>query len=185
MASSIHGHPIVRASKWHESLRRTGWRVENLPRNLQVTALCGLGIGAAFSSDTAILHSFFASAAYDDAVFGTDLREFGKQRQEAVRHLLRNAMDAANEAGVVFQPSIENATSCYMLDVLMRLSEDNRARRTSAHRPFAKAYASHVRGLFAAGGDAQGTALADDRTWAIHLAVDVCTEVASDGDISM
>ena len=97
--------------------------MENLPRNLQVTALCGLGIGAAFSADTAILHSFFASAAYDDAVFGTDLREFGKQRQEAVRHLLRNAMDAANEAGVVFHPSIENATSCYMLDVLMRLSK--------------------------------------------------------------
>ncbi|GAA5958413.1 hypothetical protein JCM8115_002458 [Rhodotorula mucilaginosa] len=185
LSSSIHGHPIVRASKWHESLRRNGWRVENLPRNLKVTALCGLGIGAAFSSDTAILHSFFASAAFDNAVFGTDLRVFGKQRQEAVRHLLRNAMDAANDAGVVFQPSIEHATSCYMLDVLMRLTEDNRARRANAHRPFAKAYASHVRGLFAAGGEAQGTALADDRTWAIHLAVDVCTEVASDGDISM
>lgn len=208
MSSSIHGHPIVQASKWHESLRRAGWRVESLSSNLQVAALCGIAIGATFTSDPTILKGFHTGVPIEKAVYGTDLREFGKQRQEIVRSLSKGAMDAAYEARVMFQPTIENATSCYMLDVLMRLSkplpllllsvlnglfsslfscaaEDSPARRTSVHRPFAKAYASHVRGLFAAGGDAQGTALADNRTWAIHLAVDVCTEVSGDGHISM
>ncbi|GAA5985123.1 hypothetical protein JCM10908_002531 [Rhodotorula pacifica] len=185
-SSSVSAYPMVQASKMHDRLRQSGWHVDALPPDLRVVALCALAIGAAFSSDPSVLSGDSVGDTSSEITYGSDLRAFGRRRQDAVRQLMKAAVDAAHLGNTLFDATIEHAASCYMLDVLTQMTDDGNDRRVRPHRPFAKAYASHLCELFGTGDDLHRTDLpANERTWAIHLAVDVCAEIPRDGNIQM
>lgn len=118
MNGNANGNPIVRAIEIGEKLRLCNWLIDSLPDETRTAALCTVAIGALTASDPAVapVLATNVSTSWD----GQDLQHVGRNRRFAVDYLTELALSAAQSAQVLLHPSVENASSCFMLDLLLR-----------------------------------------------------------------
>nr|GAT51475.1 predicted protein [Mycena chlorophos] len=140
-------HPLVMTSDIHKKLKALSYQVNLLQPQSRVLALCIICTATRASFHPLVLGSdpnkprpesftdvrFFANAS------NAEILDCGVRRMRVFNILRAQALMAAWEAGIVVQPSNENAASCYLLDQL------DQAETSTAARPWATAYMSHIR----------------------------------------
>ncbi|KAJ7777708.1 hypothetical protein DFH07DRAFT_1056474 [Mycena maculata] len=139
-----YGHPLIWLSGIRVNARTVSFQLERLPLESRALALAIAALGSLISFHESVLGQGPRPESFADLSFfrtHPDLFSCGMRRALAFRSLRAEAFKAAWEAGIMLQPSIENAASCFLLDLL----EQADLRNTS--RPWANAYAYHVRVL--------------------------------------
>ncbi|KAF7290069.1 Zn(2)-C6 fungal-type domain-containing protein [Mycena chlorophos] len=143
-------HPLVVTSDIHKKLKALSYQVNLLQPQSRVLALCIICTATRASFHPLVLGSdpnkprpesftdvkFFANAS------NAEILDCGVRRMRVFNILRAQALMAAWEAGIVVQPSNENAASCYLLD---QLDQGSPAETSTAARPWATAYMSHIR----------------------------------------
>ncbi|KAJ7626991.1 hypothetical protein FB45DRAFT_920451 [Roridomyces roridus] len=166
-------HPLLTLVPIKSSLRSVSFRIEELQPQLRVLALCMVALGALISFDEAILGTGPLPRSFQDHILlsSADLLSCGVRRVRACQALHERALTAAWEAGILLQPSHENALSCYFLDLLDQCGGGQPVGACSPSRPWGGAYFSHVRAL-APTWRAAGCSRADAARWAGFLMAD-------------
>ncbi|KAJ6610546.1 hypothetical protein B0H10DRAFT_1953789 [Mycena sp. CBHHK59/15] len=119
------------------------WQIDLLPPQARVLAHCFLALTSSISFHSAILGPGPQPESFDDRAVlyrGADLRGYGLHRAPMCRALHEQAFGLAGAAGVLLEPSEDNAASCFILELLDRRNE-------GSSRPWAGAYISHMRTL--------------------------------------
>ncbi|KAJ7123587.1 hypothetical protein C8R44DRAFT_875776 [Mycena epipterygia] len=158
-------HPIFRGSGLRNALAALSWRIYLLPPQQRVLAHCVVALSASISFDNAIVGPGPHPASFTDrSVFtrGADLRSYGIRRAPMYRALRAQALRFATEAGILLEPSEDNAASCFFMQFL---ENENEARS----RPWAVAYLSHVRAIAASWDEMDVVALYHTAHWTAFL----------------
>ncbi|KAJ7132628.1 hypothetical protein C8R46DRAFT_1101593 [Mycena filopes] len=138
-------NPIVIATSIKPTTSAAGFKLDVLPPQARVLALCMVALGSVISFDEAILGPGPRPTSFADVGFffksPEDVRACGVRRAEPCHALRAAALKAAWDAGVMLQVSIENAAACYLLDAL------DQNDFSGLSRPWATAYMSHIRAL--------------------------------------
>ncbi|KAF7340405.1 Zn(2)-C6 fungal-type transcriptional factor [Mycena venus] len=138
-----HHHPMYRGTVLQTALSSVSWQILRLPPQLKVLAHCVIALSASISVDYAIIGPGPKPASLSDhSVFsrGADLRGYGVRRAPMYRALCAEAVRLAFEVGIIFEPSEDNAVSCFILQFI----ENEKETRS---RPWGIAYLSHVRAI--------------------------------------
>nr|GAT48560.1 predicted protein [Mycena chlorophos] len=189
-----YAHPLLGPSKTNirATLSEAGWDIHRLTPSARVMVLCVVCAGTLVSYHPSI----FSGAQYGhdsqptetptsfvDEVFfsgGPDNPQGGfgdgcvrghisrcGTRRAATYHLLHDwTLRAAWEAGVLLQPTEENAASCYFLDMFEQIDS------VRSTRAWAVAYASHIRVLAPVWHASSGFTATESAEWAEFLMVE-------------
>ncbi|KAJ7055640.1 hypothetical protein C8F01DRAFT_1158845 [Mycena amicta] len=140
-------HPLVMTSDVHKKLRGLSYQVNLLPPQARVLALCVICSASRASYHPVVLgdssprpQSFFDLEFFQTAS-KAEILDCGTRRAHVFELLRTQALKAAWDEGIVLQASNENAASCYLLDLM------DQSDSSSASRPWATAYMSHIRVL--------------------------------------
>ncbi|KAJ7123595.1 hypothetical protein C8R44DRAFT_852470 [Mycena epipterygia] len=158
-------HPIFRGRELRNALAALSWRIYLLPPQQRVLAHCVVALSASISFDNAIVGPGPHPASFTDrSVFtrGADLRSYGIRRAPMYHALRAQALRFATEAGILLEPSDDNAASCFFMQFL---ENENEARS----RPWAVAYLSHVRAIAASWDEMHVVALHHTALWTSFL----------------
>ncbi|KAJ7616098.1 hypothetical protein FB45DRAFT_1008255 [Roridomyces roridus] len=166
-------HPLLTLVPIKSSLRSVSFHIELLPPQMRVLALCMIALAALVSFDEAVLGPGILPRSVRDHIFlsSSELLLCGVRRVRACQALHEKALSAAWDAGIMLQPSHENALSCYFLDLLDHCGGGQPWSACSPSRPWGGAYFSHVRAL-APTWRAAGCSRADAAWWAGFLMAD-------------
>ncbi|KAJ6540319.1 hypothetical protein B0H19DRAFT_1175434 [Mycena capillaripes] len=137
-------NPIIIMSSIKTTIRAVSFKVDLLPPQSRVLAMCILAVSSIISFHEVILGPGPRPASFSDIDFfssQTDVRGCGARRAPACRALYAAALKAACETGVMLQVSTENAASCFLIDLLEQTDF------TGPSRPWASASMSHIRAL--------------------------------------
>ncbi|KAJ7513167.1 hypothetical protein B0H11DRAFT_2268113 [Mycena galericulata] len=139
-----YNHPLIESSGIIVKLRTASFQLDLLPFQTRVLALCIIALASLASFHESVLGDGPRPASLSDFDFffsSPDVAACGVRRGPAYSALRTEAFKAAWEAGIMLQPSAENAASCYFLDLLEQLDI------CGPSRPWANAYISHMRAL--------------------------------------
>ncbi|KAK7057957.1 Zn(2)-C6 fungal-type domain-containing protein [Favolaschia claudopus] len=140
-------HPLIAASSIFISMRSISFNISRLQSTeTRVLALCIIAFGSLVSHHDTILGPGPIPDSIFDPVFfssSSETRNCGVRRAPICRGFHIMALKAARDSGTIQNTSLENAASCFILDLL------NQCTRSSPglKRPWATAYMSHVRVL--------------------------------------
>lgn len=124
-----NGNPIVQAIGIGAKLRLREWLIDSLPDGTKTVALCAIAIGAMTTSEPTVVPALASTVPAPRD--GQDLRHIGRKRRLAIDYLTELALTAAQNVQVLLIPSMENAASCFMLDLLLRFRKLARHARLS------------------------------------------------------
>ncbi|KAJ7703902.1 hypothetical protein B0H17DRAFT_1040129 [Mycena rosella] len=144
-----YSHPMFRGNILRKALSSVSWKIHQLTPQQRVLAHCVVALSASISYDHAILGIGPQPASFADrSVFmqGADLRSYGVRRAPMYRALCAQALRLACEAGILLEPSEDNAASCFFMQFL-------EIEKEATSRPWAVAYFSHVRAIAASWND--------------------------------
>ncbi|KAF7329087.1 Zn(2)-C6 fungal-type domain-containing protein [Mycena kentingensis (nom. inval.)] len=149
-----YNHVLIDASSIRETMRSLAYDIDapSLTPSARVLALCIVCAASLTAYHSTILGdgprpgtfsdtSFFAAASRDT------LYACGARRAAVFKALHAETLKCAWATGVIFEPSIENAASCFLLDMMEHVSSEYAYNRPPAARPWAAAYVSHARAL--------------------------------------
>ncbi|KAJ7776857.1 hypothetical protein DFH07DRAFT_1056542 [Mycena maculata] len=138
-----YNHPLVMSSGIKTVMQGVGFRLDLLPTESRVLALSIIAFSSLVAYHESVLGEGPRPQSFLDYAFisSPDLVSCGVRRAPACRALRAVAFKAAWEAGIMLQPSIENAASCYLLDLIEQTDI------CGPSRPWASAYMSHVRSM--------------------------------------
>lgn len=124
-----NGNPIVQAIGIGAKLRLREWLIDSLPDGTKTVTLCAIAIGAMTTSEPTVVPALASTVPAPRD--GQDLRHIGRKRRLAIDYLTELALAAAQNVQVLLIPSMENAASCFMLDLLLRFRKLARHARLS------------------------------------------------------
>ncbi|KAF7308753.1 Zn(2)-C6 fungal-type domain-containing protein [Mycena kentingensis (nom. inval.)] len=140
-------HPIISVAQMRETIRSPviAFHLDRLSPEQHVLALCMIACASRVSFHEAILGPGPRPRGFGDIAFfrgrHEDVRSCGARRQRACRALHAVALRAAWAMAIPLRVTIENAASCYLLDLL------EEAQFPGWARPWGTAYMSHLRAL--------------------------------------
>ncbi|KAJ7730153.1 hypothetical protein B0H16DRAFT_1585575 [Mycena metata] len=139
-------HPVISASSITASVQAASFQLSLLPPQTRVLALCIIALGSLHSFHEAVLGPGPRPASLTDSSFFSansreEVRNCGTRRAPVCRALHAAALRAAWDAGTILHVSLENAASCFLLDIL------DYPDSSTPSRPWAGAYISHVRAI--------------------------------------
>ncbi|KAJ7147477.1 hypothetical protein C8R43DRAFT_1237279 [Mycena crocata] len=135
--------PLFRGNALKDSLAAASWQLHLLPLQSRVLACCACALSASISFHPAIIGPGPTPQSFTDrSVFfpGADLRAYGVRRAPICRALYERAFTLACDARIHVEVSIDNAASCFILEILERLND-------TTSRPWATVFVSHIRSL--------------------------------------
>ncbi|KAJ7474357.1 hypothetical protein B0H11DRAFT_1331596 [Mycena galericulata] len=143
---SEYNHPFIIASNINKDIRAVSFQLHRLSPQSRVLALCIIALGSVLSFHESVLGEGPRPKSLADDVFllsDPDVVGCGARRARVCRALpLRaEAVKAAWEIGIMFQPSTANGASCHLLDILEQTDF------CGTWRPWASAYVTHIRAL--------------------------------------
>ncbi|POY74370.1 hypothetical protein BMF94_2564 [Rhodotorula taiwanensis] len=177
-----NGNPIVQAIGIGAKLRLREWLIDALPDGTKTVALCAIAIGAMTTSEPTVVPALASTVPAPRD--GQDLRHIGRKRRLAIDYLTELALAAAQNVQVLLIPSMENAASCFMLDLLLRFRTRCQAPKSTL-RPYARAYAAHLMWLSEDRIRNGEKPLRELGSWTVNIAVDICSEIGTEEAISM
>ncbi|KAF7290675.1 Zn(2)-C6 fungal-type domain-containing protein [Mycena indigotica] len=163
-----YNHPLLEASMIKKDIRAASYQIELLHPPSRVLALCVLTAASLASPHHSVLGpgprpaSLAESTQFLATASSQDLLACGIRRSATFRALRNEALKAAWECGSMLQPSVENAASCFMLDLMEQVDF------SGVSRPWATAYMAHVRAL-APGWHATGFSATDATIWGAFI----------------
>lgn len=111
---------LVPVSSLLTSLTSSDWHVDRLPLGTQALVYSAFAIGTLYSYDASIIGpSPYTTFAHLSP--GMDLRSYGKKRRPAFEQMRELAMRAAREVDVWMEPTVDNAGTCNLLDIVSRI----------------------------------------------------------------
>ncbi|KAJ7908357.1 hypothetical protein B0H13DRAFT_661050 [Mycena leptocephala] len=137
-------HPIIIATSIKIAAQAVSFQLSLLPPQSRVLAMCVIACSSLISFHEAVLGPGLRPESFYDPTFFSsqaDVRSCGIQRAAACRAFHTAALKAAWDAGIMLQVSMENAASCFLLDLL------EQSDFSGLSRPWASAYISHLRAL--------------------------------------
>ncbi|GAA5929535.1 Zn(II)2Cys6 transcription factor domain-containing protein [Sporobolomyces koalae] len=172
--SPQHEHPTFAAYDLERTLSALSWQVELLEPRAQVLAYCAFAVGALLSYHPSILDPFglHLGRACPTSFLAVlehlpDLRKFGRLRSAACRAYREEALRRAKASDVLFEPSREAVTTCFILRWLDSVLPVN---ETSSAAVWYAAEMSHLRTLCPPAPIAESTE--STIRWACYLTVD-------------
>ncbi|KAJ7107684.1 hypothetical protein C8R44DRAFT_885098 [Mycena epipterygia] len=146
-----YSHPLIADTSIRTIVPAASFQLHLLRPESRVLALCIIALASLVSFHPSVLGAGPRPESFVDETFffsNPDLPACGVRRTAAFRALRAEALKAAWEFGIILQPSNENAVSCYLLDLLEQNNIWTGSEAWStASRPWASAYVSHVRAL--------------------------------------
>ncbi|KAJ7480808.1 hypothetical protein FB451DRAFT_1556320, partial [Mycena latifolia] len=142
--TSQSGSPILTATSIRIIIRTVSFQLHLLPPQSKVLALCIIAFASLFSFHEVIIGEGPRPKSISDQAFFSSERDAlscGARRSTAYNALHLEALRAAWDSGAMLQVSIENAATCFLLDVLEQLDSPGPS------RPWAAACISHLRAL--------------------------------------
>ncbi|KAJ7480651.1 hypothetical protein FB451DRAFT_152126 [Mycena latifolia] len=161
-----HNHPLLAVVAIKSAVHAVSFQLDRLPPQSRVLALCLVALSSLVSFHEVVLGPGPRPQSFTDWSFfssTSDVLACGVRRSAAYHALRGQALKAAWEIGVTFQPSNENAAACYLLDCLEQSNFSG-----AVSRPWASAYISHIRAL-APGWRASTYTASDASHWAGFL----------------
>ncbi|KAJ7115424.1 hypothetical protein C8R44DRAFT_794631 [Mycena epipterygia] len=137
-------HPLITMTSIKKVVYAASFELRRLPPQSRVLALCIISLSSLASFHESVLGEGPRPDSFTDPSFfrsNSDLLSCGVRRSAAFRALRAEAVKAAWDAGIMLQPSNENAASCYLLDLL------EQSDFCGGSRPWASACVSHIRAL--------------------------------------
>ncbi|GAA6015813.1 hypothetical protein JCM10207_008805 [Rhodosporidiobolus poonsookiae] len=179
--SSLISHPTFTECTLHARLEALGWNVHLLPLPSRALAYAIFAVSSLISFAPEIIGeheprptSFADVALYPEA----DWRIFGQRRKMTCRALAAGALQFAKEADVLLEPTVENASTCMLMNMLAN-SDD----LPPKSRPWQAAYLSHVRALAESNGTSEPLPINAVR-WACYMCVESIAD-ASEGRMNL
>ncbi|KAF7342465.1 Zn(2)-C6 fungal-type domain-containing protein [Mycena venus] len=170
-----YDHPLLLNSSIMVDIRFVSFELDRLPPQSRVLALCLVCCASLTSFHPSVLGEGPRPESLTDKLFfssNQNLLSCGVRRAPAYRALHAQVLKAAWDIGIIFEPSHENAASCWLLDML------EQCEFAGASRPFGDACIAHVRVLAPMWRSAAYT-VADANNWAGHLMGIALTSVRS------
>ncbi|KAF7329099.1 Zn(2)-C6 fungal-type domain-containing protein [Mycena kentingensis (nom. inval.)] len=173
-----YNHPIIGTTSIKSDILAVSYQIHLLPPQSRVLALCIVCAASLASFHPVMLGDDQSrpNSFVDNAFFGGELSNLlscGVRRQTAYRGLRDEALKCAWEAGILLQPSNENAASCYLLDMMEQIDF------TGASRPWAAAYISHIRSMAPHWHAAGPFTVHDASQWAGYFMTEAITSATS------
>ncbi|KAJ7205658.1 hypothetical protein C8J57DRAFT_369441 [Mycena rebaudengoi] len=138
-------HPIFSHTAIEKAIQAASFRLNLLPTQSRVLAICIIALTSLISFDEAVLGSGPRPQSFSDTQFflsDADARSCAARRAPACRALHLEALKAAWDAKIMLEVSVENAASCYILSYLELYEYHD-----GPSRPWASAFASHLRSI--------------------------------------
>jgi hypothetical protein len=120
-------HPIIIATSIKIAAQAVSFQLSLLPPQSRVLAMCVIACSSLISFHEAVLGPGLRPESFYDPTFFSsqaDVRSCGIQRAAACRAFHTAALKAAWDAGIMLQVSMENAASCFLLDLLEQSEQD-------------------------------------------------------------
>ncbi|KAJ6555031.1 hypothetical protein DFH09DRAFT_1166154 [Mycena vulgaris] len=140
-----HNHPLIAVTEIKFAVRSVSFQLDHLPPQSRVLALCIVAFSSLASFHEYVLGAGPRPESFEDASFfssRSNVLACGARRVATCRTLRGEALKAAWDIGIILQPSIENAASCFLLDILEQSDVCS-----GMSRPWATAYIAHIRAL--------------------------------------
>ncbi|KAJ7115425.1 hypothetical protein C8R44DRAFT_794633 [Mycena epipterygia] len=137
-------HPLIMMTAIKKVVFAASFELHRLPPQSRVLALCIAAFSSLASFHESVLGEGPRPDSFTDQSFfrsTQDLLSCGVRRSATFRALRAEAIKAAWDAGIMLQPSNENAASCFLLDLL------EQSDFCGGSRPWASACVSHIRAL--------------------------------------
>ncbi|KAJ7119724.1 hypothetical protein C8R44DRAFT_878127 [Mycena epipterygia] len=146
-----YSHPLIAVTSIRSIVPAASFQLHLLRPESRVLVLCIIALASLISFNPSVLGAGPLPESFVDEKFffsNPELPVCGVRRTVAFRAFRAEALKAAWEFGIILQPSNENAVSCYLLDLLEQNNIWTGSEAWStASRPWASAYVSHVRAL--------------------------------------